>query len=65
MLPGVFGWIEGYLTAYNAHFDNGKKSILGSMTLNDTRRWIAAWCRDNPSKDVMVGIEVLIRKLNR
>ena len=62
---GVFGWIDGYLTAYNAHVANGKESILGSMTINDARRWIAAWCRDNPSKDVMVGIEVLIRKLNR
>ena len=32
----VAGWIMGYLTAYNRFNDNGKESILGSMTGNDT-----------------------------
>jgi len=48
----VFGWLSGYLTAYNTHVDNGKADILGSMTLNDARRWIGSWCRDNPSKNL-------------
>ena len=58
----VFGWINGYLTAYNRFNNNGKKSILGSMSMNDARRWIAAWCRDNPSKDVLHAVSALISK---
>ena len=48
----VFGWIQGHLSTYNELTNNGKESILGSMTTNDAMRWIAAWCRDNPSKKV-------------
>jgi len=61
----VFGWIAGYLSAYNELTNNGKKSILGSMTSNDARRWIAAWCRDSPSKKVWDAVDALIGKLNR
>ena len=62
---GVFGWINGYLTAYNRFNNNGKKSILGSMSMNDARRWIAAWCRDNPSKDIDDAVSALTDKLER
>ena len=39
------------------------QNILGSMSTNDARRWIASWCRDNPSKDMDDGIKALILKL--
>ncbi len=61
----VFAWINGYLTAYNEHVANGKKTILGSMTLNDVRRWMAVWCRDNPSKDIDYAVSALTSKLRR
>jgi len=61
----VAGWIGGYLSAYNQFRDNGKQNILGGMTANDVRRWIAAWCRDNPSKKVMHAVFVLTDKLER
>ena len=61
----VIGWIGGYLTAYNEFNANGKKSILGGMSQNDARRWIAAWCRDNPSKDVLDAVSALTGKLER
>ncbi|MBT3556618.1 MAG: hypothetical protein HOC63_11800 [Rhodospirillales bacterium] len=47
-----FGWISGYITAYNRFNENGKENIIGDMTLNDARRWLASWCRDTPSKDI-------------
>jgi len=59
----VFGFISGYLTAYNTTVPNGKQNILGSMSINDARRWIASWCWDNPSKDMDDGTQALIVKL--
>ena len=38
----VVSWINGWLSAYNEFRDNGKKNILGGMTVNDARRWVAA-----------------------
>lgn len=61
----VFGWINGWLSAYNALSANGKKNILGGMTPNGARRWVATWCLDNPSKDVDDAIGTLTRKLER
>ena len=61
----VSGWVTGYLTAYNELSNNGKKDILGGMTPNDTMRWIAAWCRDNPSKDTHDAVSALTDKLER
>ena len=61
----VFGWIGGYLSAYNHLSNNGKNDILGGMTPNDAMRWIAAWCRDNPSKNVWSAISALTGKLER
>jgi len=58
----VFGWISGYLTAYNENTDNRIKNILGTTTMNDARRWIASWCRDNPSKDVLDALVALFSK---
>jgi len=56
----VFGWINGYLTAYNRHVDTGEINILGTMPMNDARRWMASWCRDNPSKDVLDALAELL-----
>ena len=62
---GVFGWIIGYLAAYNEHIANGKEDILGGMTGNDAMRWVAAWCQDNPSRTVWEAAYALTRKLDR
>jgi len=58
------GWISGYITSYNAYTPNGKPDVLAGMSNNDTYRWIASWCRDNPSKYVDHGVRVLIRKFD-
>jgi hypothetical protein len=59
------GWIDGYLTGYNEFANNGKSSILGSMSYNDARRWLASWCRDNPSKGLWDSLNALTNKLER
>lgn len=61
----AFARISGYLTAYNRYVPNGKANIIGSMSLNNGRKWIASWCRDNPSKDLEDGIVSLISKLEK
>ena len=61
----VFGYINGYLTAYNQYVHNGKKNIRGSMSVNDTYRWTASWCRDNPSKHLVDGIGALTVKMEK
>ena len=59
----AFGFINGYITAYNRYRPNGKQNILASMSNIDAYRWIASWCRDNPSKNLFDGFGVLIVKL--
>ena len=58
------GFINGFISSYNAYTSNGKKDVVGDMSMNDTYRWIASWCRDNPSKYVDHGVRVLIRKFD-
>ena len=58
------GFINGYIASYNAYTPNGKPDVLAGMSNNDTYRWIASWCRDNPSKYVLDGVWLLIRKFN-
>ncbi len=61
----IVGWIDGFITAYNMKADNGKSNVLGTMTLNDARRWVASWCRDNPSNGLDEGINALMDKLDK
>lgn len=61
----LMGYISGYITAYNQFTDNNKTNILGSMTLNDTFRWLASWCRDNPSKTFFGGFDGLTGSLEK
>ena len=61
----AFGFINGYLSAYNAKVPNGKQNILGSMSNNDAYRWIASWCRGNPSKDLDDGTNALTVKMEK
>ncbi len=61
----AFGFINGYISAHNRYVPNGKENILGSMSTNGARRWIASWCRDNPSKDMLDGLSALIVKLGK
>jgi hypothetical protein len=58
-----FGWIDGYITATNKYINNGKKNILDSISVNDTRRWLASWCRDNPSGNIGRGLVDFLSKL--
>jgi hypothetical protein len=56
---GVFEWINGYVTAYNLFVDTGVMDVLSPMAKNDSRRWIASWCRDNPSSDLDEALQAL------
>ena len=60
---GVSGWINGYITAYNQLTPNGKKDILGSMSLNAASKWIASWCRDNSGASILQATMALIKNL--
>jgi hypothetical protein len=55
-----FGFINGALTVYNANTDNGINNIIEGMELNDVRRWIASWCRDNQQNDLVDAISDFI-----
>jgi len=59
----VVGYIDGFITAYNYAAVNGKANIADGMSNNDVARWIASWCRDNPSRKLHHGILALIIKL--
>ena len=56
----AFGFINGYLTSYNAFTDNGKKDIAAGLSGPDVYRWIASWCRDNQSSDLADGLSRFI-----
>ena len=58
------GWINGYISEYNGWVDNGKSDIVAGMGTNDTYRWLASWCRDNPSKGLFDAIQSLILSRN-
>ena len=58
------GFIDGFISAYNAYTSNGKKDVLDDISNNDSYKWIASWCRDHPSGNVHKGIEALIWKFN-
>ena len=59
----VFGWMNGYITAYNRQTPNGLSGVLGTMPLNDARRWMASWCRDNPASDLDDALYALFSAL--
>jgi hypothetical protein len=61
----AIGWISGFLTAINMTTKNGRKHVLGSMTNNDARRWVASWCRDNISKDLAAAVVALMNSQTR
>ena len=58
---GSIGWLNGFITAYNLNVQNGRRNVLYGITYNDTYRWAASWCRDNPSKDITTAVQALIR----
>ncbi len=61
----AFGFIDGWISAYNLYTPNGKEDTSASMSYNDGYRWIASWCRDNPSKDLADALFQLIITLEK
>lgn len=59
----IAGYVSGYLTAYNSHALTKGKTILGSMTRNDSLKWLASWCRDNMHNGLPSALDALIRTL--
>ena len=65
----AFGYIDGYVSAYNFHMRNGIANILSELSgndnvrddirMNDARRWIASYCRDNTFVDLSDAIDAL------
>lgn len=58
----AFGYINGYLSAYNLYVDNGKENIKEGMTYNDVYRWVASWCRDNSSQRLDEALNAFVLK---
>jgi hypothetical protein len=61
---GSFDWLNGFISGINHEAKNGKKDIFEGMTPNGIKRWIASWCRDNPSRNV-IGAVYNLRKTRR
>ncbi len=57
------GFIFGFITAHNVFVANGKQDIAVSMVNNDLLRWLASWCRENPSKKIATGPQILIKNI--
>jgi hypothetical protein len=55
-----FGWIHGYVTAYNESVRNYRSDIFYSMSMNNAYKWMASWCRDNHQKNVHDALKALI-----
>ena len=54
------GWINGYISGYNAQTANGQKNIAAGLSHNEMRRWIASWCRKNRPKDLADAMAAFI-----
>jgi hypothetical protein len=63
--PHIFfqatGWIGGFISAYNMTTNNGRQDVLVGMSFNARLKWIASWCRDNPSNDLPDATSALIK----
>ena len=57
----VFGYIDGYLSAYNRYADNGKANIADGLSHSDVRRWVASWCRDNYSRSLHHALDAFVQ----
>ena len=58
---GVTGWTDGFISAYNMVTNNGRQDILVGMSINAKYKWVASWCRDNPSKNLNHATIALIK----
>ena len=56
----AIGWIGGFISAYNMTTSNGRQDVLVGMSINARLKWIASWCRDNPSKYLLNATLTLI-----
>ena len=54
------GWINGYITSYNQWTANGKENVAAGLSHGDVYRWVASWCRDNPSKELVEATAAFI-----
>lgn len=57
------GWINGFITGYNVYSGSNKDDIVDGMSITDTYRWLASWCRDYPSKNLPDAVHALIRRV--
>ena len=58
----AFGYIDGYITGVHTTVPNSSvdNDVLQQMSRNDVRRWVASWCRDNPSRQLYESLAELI-----
>jgi len=59
----TFGWLNGFFSGYNLAKPNNIEDVIEAMTNNDVRRWVASWCRDNPSSSVDDAVVALLNKI--
>ena len=64
--PQIFwfavGFINGFVSGANALLENGKKNVLAAVPADDPYRWVASWCRDNPSRSLVNAVNNLITR---
>lgn len=55
----IFGWVIGYISGFNSIADIDETDIAHGLSSNDIHRWLASWCRDNPTEDTSDAINHL------
>jgi hypothetical protein len=57
-----YGWIAGYITAYNFFVPN-TYDILGNSDMPSAELWVKSYCEKNPLKNMADAVESLMIEL--
>lgn len=60
-----YGWINGYLTAYNRWAANGQSDIRTKLGKDDVQLWLVSYCLENPHMNTANALEALVLDLER
>ena len=57
------GWLLGYLAAYNAWTENGRKNIAVGLDVEEIESWVAEYCREHSLETIADAMAALIQAL--
>jgi hypothetical protein len=59
----TLAWVAGYISAYNLWAPD-TYNILGNSHLPDAMRWLEAYCKANPQRDLPTAMSALVAELH-